>query len=587
MAIRMVVATLWWNKGHNLTTSGTKKRLYDVNKQKKQNMNNKNRLIWMCGATLLMFASCSQDETQTGDNPAKGICPVEIGGVTVKSISSEEQQTRMTENDEVNTSSVFENGEQITISANNGTETRTETYQIETVSGSDSYSISAVDGQGLYWESISEQLNITAWYPIDTETEIDLSDQSSGLKYVLKATATVSYGSSVPLSFSHQLAKISVELTRSKADAITNVEIYGYTACTNTMGTVAMASDAQQGWIKMMKKAYTSTGTRWEANVVPGQQISQMRITTSSGNSYTYSFDAISPSAGMLYYVMLRVYGTDDNVIDLSKLTGNTTISTNSTLINETAYKVTVASGVSITLDDATINNQLEFKGGNSTLTLSGTNKVAPGVTQTSAILLSGAGTLTIAGTSSDVLEATGRNYLSCGIEIRGADANLEITGGRITAKNTGTGYAAGIGSSPFNDGGNITISGGTITATGGPYAPGIGASTGSTCKDITISGGRVTATGGSYAAGIGNGTYGAAGETPNPYSSVGTITIKNYNTRVIATGGSNSTADIGNGYTSYCSCTAVLFGYDAYVNTSADRLLTTDPYIAWTDDDY
>lgn len=513
-------------------------------------MNNKNRLIWMCGATLLMLASCSQDEMQTGDNPAKGICPVEIGGVTVKSISSGEPQTRMTENDEVNTSSVFEDGDQITISANNGTETRTGTYQIEAVDGSDTYSISALDGLGLYWNSTSEQLNITASYPVDTD--IDLSDQSSGLKYVLKATTTVSYGSSVPLSFSHQLSKISVQLRGTKTDIIADaakVEVYAYTSCTNTEGTVALADGAKQDWIPMMKKRYTTTGTCWEANVVPGLQISQMRVTTNSGNSYTYSFSSITPTAGMLYNVMLKFYGKEDNIIDLSKLTGDRTITAsedNSILTNETSYKVTVASGVSVTLDYATINNQLEFKGGNSTLTLVGENNVATNAVQTSAILLSGAGTLTIDGTDVDVLTATASGDQSCGIEGTNANANIKITGGVVNAK-------------------------------GGSYGPGIGAISSKSCGDITITGGTVTAQSGRGTAGIGTGYQ---------YSNCGTITIKNSGTIVRASGGEVSIADIGIGSNYSNSCDGIQISESATVTTISGGTVTYNPDPSEAQDD-
>ena len=77
----------------------------------------------------------------------------------------------------------------------------------------------------------------------------------------------------------------------------------------------------------------------------------------------------------------------------------------------------------------------------------------------------------------------------------------------------------AGIGSGSDGTCGDITISGGTVTANGGDYGSGIGSGSGgnaelnnSVCGAITISGGTVTATGGSYGAGIGSGYFGKFG---------------------------------------------------------------------------
>ena len=80
---------------------------------------------------------------------------------------------------------------------------------------------------------------------------------------------------------------------------------------------------------------------------------------------------------------------------------------------------------------------------------------------------------------------------------------------------------------------GEISISGGKVTATGGSGAPGIG-TTVMRFDSITISGGTVNATGGDGAAGIGSGTNTFANGT----CYVGNITISGGN--VIATGGSN-----------------------------------------------
>ena len=106
----------------------------------------------------------------------------------------------------------------------------------------------------------------------------------------------------------------------------------------------------------------------------------------------------------------------------------------------------------------------------------------------------------------------------SCNEHICG---NITITGGTVTA--TGGEFAAGIGSAYTSNCGNITITGGTVTATGGKRAAAIGSGMDSFCSDITIGGSAyVTATKGEespYCIGLGkNGTVGT--------NTCGTITI-------------------------------------------------------------
>ena len=90
---------------------------------------------------------------------------------------------------------------------------------------------------------------------------------------------------------------------------------------------------------------------------------------------------------------------------------------------------------------------------------------------------------------------------------------------------------------------GNITITGGTITATGCSGGAGIGSGKNGSCGNITIEGGTITATGGDNAAGIGSG-YATVGKK----ASCGNITITSGVTRVTATKGSSATNSIGKG---------------------------------------
>jgi len=112
--------------------------------------------------------------------------------------------------------------------------------------------------------------------------------------------------------------------------------------------------------------------------------------------------------------------------------------------------------------------------------------------------------------------------------------AQKEGTGSIIATAPSGY---AGIGGA-VNNGSNITINGGVITATGGNDGAGIGGGYYSPGSNITINGGKVTATGGLNAAGIGGGGggYNAAGSN---------ITINN---GVVTAIGGTDGAGIGGG---------------------------------------
>ena len=115
-------------------------------------------------------------------------------------------------------------------------------------------------------------------------------------------------------------------------------------------------------------------------------------------------------------------------------------------------------------------------------------------------------GKLTIADENKDgKLTAEGGKYgagIGGGYYENGSD--ITITGGEVNA--TGGRYGAGIGGGDYGYGSDITITGGEINATGGVQGAGIGGGNKGIGKDITISGGEVNATGGTNGAGIGGG---------------------------------------------------------------------------------
>lgn len=185
---------------------------------------------------------------------------------------------------------------------------------------------------------------------------------------------------------------------------------------------------------------------------------------------------------------------------------GNVTVS-NKDKNTATSHRIYIQGTANVTLDGVNISSTTgapieirDYNDTNVTLTLSGSNtlisqtggKAALHKSRGQQATSSDAATLTINGSGS--LTAVGGSDAAGigGGGLRGDVHNIIITAGTISA--TGTGRAAGIGSS--NDGStwNIIINGGNISANG---TPGIGANTDNWqgAKDASITGGMVITT--------------------------------------------------------------------------------------------
>jgi len=200
-----------------------------------------------------------------------------------------------------------------------------------------------------------------------------------------------------------------------------------------------------------------------------------------------------------------------------------------------TGVPVSCEAGVTLTLNGVSIDTfassdmcALSFTGSGNTLILSGNSTIKSGENE-SGIRVEDTTKLEIYGDGS--LDVTG-GFFSAGIGggIVSICGDITISGGTVTA--AGNAYGAGIGGGYGGIGGTIEISGGTVTATGGVGGAGIGCGYyGGSGRKTTISGGTVTATGGIGGAGIGCGFNGGDG---------GTIEISGG--MVTATGGEEST---------------------------------------------
>ena len=154
----------------------------------------------------------------------------------------------------------------------------------------------------LYWSDTGEH-TVTAWYSAKSGT-IDLGNQSQSLAYLLSGTGTGDYLNPVTLNFTHALAKVRVTPSDDALGEVQSLQLYAHTQCTYEKGTVVQGS--QEGWIEMKQCEYTENGnaiTCWEANVVPGKEITKLRA---NGTEERTLSAAINPEAGSFYNITLN-----------------------------------------------------------------------------------------------------------------------------------------------------------------------------------------------------------------------------------------------------------------------------------------
>ena len=250
-------------------------------------------LLLAAAALLLATAACTKDELADGNRLPEGQYPLEIARITLGVEGGEAQpwgtpQTRVSEIAD-GTGSVFDAGDLFAVQIDGKDEVGT--YAVQ-----DNNTVKAETP--LYWSDTGEH-TVTAWYPATGGT-LDLSDQSQSLAYLLGATGTGDYQTDVTLSFTHQLAKVRVTPTDDALDQVQSLQLRTYTQCTYGKGTVVQG--LQEGWIEMKRCEYNGV-TCWEANVVPGKEITQLRA---NGTEERTLSSGITPEAGKFYNITLN-----------------------------------------------------------------------------------------------------------------------------------------------------------------------------------------------------------------------------------------------------------------------------------------
>ena len=305
-------------------------------------------LLLAAAALLLATAACTKDELADGDRLPEGQYPLEIARITLGVEGGEAQpwgtpQTRVSEIADGN-SSKFDADDKFAVQIDGKDEVGT--YAVQ-----DNNTVKAETP--LYWSDTGEH-TVTAWYPATGGT-LDLSDQSQSLAYLLYGTGSGNYQTQVTLNFTHALAKVRVTPTDDALGEVQSLQLYTYTQCTYEKGTVVQGS--QEGWIEMKKCEYTENGatiTCWEANVVPGYEITKLRA---NGTEERNLSAAITPEAGKFYNITLdknKGY-TDDGQ-------GNYTVTTADGLMNvaelvnggKTDINITLTADIDLTGKDWT-----------------------------------------------------------------------------------------------------------------------------------------------------------------------------------------------------------------------------------------
>lgn len=409
---------------------------------------------------VLLFSACSQDELgEQGTMLPEGEYPLQIGGVSIAAEASEQPWTRVTESTD-GQSSVWDwdGSEQIGVQLDDET-------SVYTLNAGQTLSSS----NPLYWTNTAPA-TITAWYP--TDETVNIGDQTNGLAYVMHASVpNAQYNQSISLDFKHQLAKVRVVLSGTQAFDVTKVEVYNYTQCTHTQGTVS-AQDSDKGWIAMRQV----DATTYEANVVPGNitftnfiRINDQIATINNGFPTTLQ-------AATMYSIDLTV---GEHVLeDGAELNDAGTYYMQGTYTQGITIN---GDNITVVLDDATLNTSgisINVQS-DATIRVSGADNTINSSNGVGIFVAEG-NTVTITGSSrSDKLTTSGGNGAGIGGYVN--DSNSGAACGNIIIRNvTVTSYgnyndrfldqSAGIGGASRGACGAITIENATVYAYGTEY---------------------------------------------------------------------------------------------------------------------
>lgn len=462
------------------------------------------------------LASCTQDDfagKPQGEPLPPGEYPITFTAVQALPEETPDgtPQTRVSDN---GNKSSWTNGDKINVTVTGADGN----VQTTTCTLDDNGDITTYTPQ-LYWQT-TDEYTINAWYSNLTGqstgdgSTVSLADQRSGLAYVLKAKPiTANYQTTAEqmvLNFTHQLAKIRVELTGDKAADVTSVSIESYTSCTNTNGTVS-TDKASTDEIAMCRV----DNNTYEANVVPGYKIEKFKI---NGGEWQTLTTGVTPEKGKWHKVTIDVQQKPSNPDEVGTISDDgeyliSGIGTKPLTISGGSPTV-ILQGVNINVTEVARNKPaIAITGGSPTIKIVGKNNTLESA---------GSGGIMLSNNASVTITGEGKDESSLTVEAKGTSDGYE------NSPSVGIGAASGGAAC-----GNISISDITLDVTSGDYGAAIGTSGhSSSCGNITISNCVVKATGGEGAAAIGMGGTGFSGIS----NTVGDIRITSSQVTVVLT---------------------------------------------------
>lgn len=199
----------------------------------------------------------------------------------------------------------------------------------------------ASDEETLYWQNTAPA-TISAWYPYETQNNIDISNQENGFAdfdFLTAVAEDQTYQNSTELKFKHQMSKVKCVLV--KGDGVTDeelaqatVQIYGFTQANFEEGTL---TGAENGWI--------STAAAREALLVPQDVTNKEFIKVSIDNNEFYYTPTTATAGSLLaghrhtYTIAVNDYGIDVKCAtsDEWTLLGEETVNTDRLVASYTA----------------------------------------------------------------------------------------------------------------------------------------------------------------------------------------------------------------------------------------------------------
>ena len=246
-------------------------------------------------ALLLLFASCSQEETG-------GVTPLPDGKYPLQlTVEQAQPQTRSGGKD------TWTGGEEIGVLLDGMTDAK------KYVMDASGKAEPADAGNTIYWKNTAEA-SVQVWYPYRTDSPVNISDQSGGYADfdLLYATARGRYDQEINLRFNHRMAKVEVtlaagaDITEEELDGAT-VKIYGVWEVKFIDGSV----NPKKSTYGEIKPYHDGATKKFEAVMAPQNTTGKVLIEIGIGGktfTYTPDTDAVGKlEAGKRYAYTITV----------------------------------------------------------------------------------------------------------------------------------------------------------------------------------------------------------------------------------------------------------------------------------------